>query len=224
MSNLMNTSSSSGAYDVQYSTVVSASSEREPVLPGTEMREFDSLQKTESFPDVLRKAEAPSMPNLDELWDSAPREMRDFLRLYRSDAGTKEELIRLGMDMGSYRVRGFTVPPPRYIYPKDVRDFITRQRKSSSIFQSISQIAEQTNLFLAEKEIKATIAFDLFSDPEYTDWKEPRISVKIMHLDPSKISEFRMELYDAAFRDVRPKIAKNVILHVEAGTPEDNLP
>lgn len=99
---------------------------------------------------------------------------------------------------------------------RDAEHYIKRQKNFSRYKSDINKIGNRILDFLKQKEICAKISVNLFSDPEYTNWAEPRIQIIVPSENLQKTYELFNDLLEYSFVGVSRKTLKKVVITIDS--------
>ena len=155
--------------------------------------------------DVLDVEEAKRTDKLIDL----------FLEIPRPTTGlSKSENILTGIASGNDLVAGIIENPP-YEITEAAENFIHRQKKSVNYEEDIMMVAERVTHFLRKEGIDAEVNIDLFTDPEYSNWIEPKIQIAVKKEQLQRAYEIFDELLTYSFSGISQKTLKRLSVTID---------
>jgi hypothetical protein len=99
----------------------------------------------------------------------------------------------------------------------DVADaFIGKQKQSVKYRQEILLIADRITGFLSAKGIDAETCVDLFTDPEYSNWSEPKIQITVNKDALEKAYALFDEVLEFSFKGITQKTLKRLLVTIDS--------
>lgn len=95
-------------------------------------------------------------------------------------------------------------------------NFIVRQKNAIKYKKEIILVAERISEFLDRKGVKAEICVDLFKDPEYTNWVEPKVSINVGKGQVAQTYNLFNELLAYSFSGISQKTLKRLSVTIDS--------
>jgi hypothetical protein len=175
---------------------------------------FESSASNSSISDYL-----PLRGNFRSI-NETKREERRLVDLFLAIPAPIGGLSKSGIGFtsiasGNDRITGI-VNKPSYEITEAVELFIRKQKKWVKYKEDILNVADRVAYFLREKGIKAEVNIDLFTDPEYTNWIEPKIQVVAKKEQLQKAYETYDELLNYAYRGISQKTLSRLSVTIDS--------
>jgi len=104
---------------------------------------------------------------------------------------------------------------PKYEISKGAEDFISRQKKSVKYRENLLVISDKAKEFLKKESIESQITISLFTDPEYSNWVETKITIIVPKKDFRKAYGLYNELLSYSLKGVSKKTLEKVVVGFE---------
>lgn len=163
----------------------------------------------EERPELIDERTIPH--DFPELFKPPKREIDEISK--RLKTNVRDEIItpdsrylqRVG---AASSIPRFPLPPVAwqpYEISKIASDFIKEQKRAFALNKSLDTVAEGILRFMKSQNIEARIVIDLETDPEYDDWKEPRVRVLIPSCKFEHTYRHFSELLNFSLRGIRKR-------------------
>ncbi len=94
--------------------------------------------------------------------------------------------------------------------------FISRQKKSVKYRTEILEVSSKVTGYLKKEKIDAEVVVDLFTDPEYSDWIEPKIQILVKKEQLQKTYEVFDKLLEFSFSKISQKTLKRLSVTIDS--------
>ena len=131
----------------------------------------------------------------------------------------------IGMDYLKNRLNGIvTVSDPRFEFDKNIEleitnaaeTFIRHQKKSVKYRNEILKVADKASECLKKSGIDAEVTVDLFTDPEYSNWIEPKVRIIVGKEQLDKAYEKFDDLLEFAFSGISQKTLQRLSVTIDS--------
>jgi hypothetical protein len=93
--------------------------------------------------------------------------------------------------------------------------FISRQKKSVKYRGEILKVTDRVSECLKKDGVDAEVIIDLFTDPEHSDWVEPKIQILVSKDQLSKTYQIFDELLEFAFSGISQKTLRKLSVTID---------
>ncbi|MGA2386963.1 MAG: hypothetical protein ABSG33_10580 [Candidatus Bathyarchaeia archaeon] len=94
--------------------------------------------------------------------------------------------------------------------------FIVHQKSAVKYKKEILLVAKRISSFLTARKIPADVCVDLFTDPEYSDWVEPKVEIRVSKDQVSETYDLFDELLTCAFSGITQKTLKRLSVTIDS--------
>jgi hypothetical protein len=123
--------------------------------------------------------------------------------------------ILTGAASGNDRITGIINKPP-YEITEAAEHFIGKQKKSVKYKEDIMSVAERVTYFLRKEGIDAEVHIDLFTDPEYSNWIEPKIQIETKKEQLQRTYEIFDELLNYSYFGISQKTLRRLSVTIDS--------
>lgn len=187
-----------------------------------EIRSYENWDQAYSL--TLSAAEETRFPKAPEQPPKGGGELGDNRGLFGFGTFAQKKPARLiGFNrddvtsaiFGSERLREY-VGVPLYEITEEAESFIRKQKKAVRWREDLLAISSRASKFLNKEGVHARIAISLFIDPEYDDWIEPKIEIRVPKTELEKAYSVYDPLISESVKGIRKKTLRRLFLTIES--------
>jgi hypothetical protein len=104
---------------------------------------------------------------------------------------------------------------PQFQITETAERFIGHQKKSVKYKKEIFMVAERISGFLGKERIDAEVSIDLFTDPEYSTWVEPKVRIEVGKEQLQRAYEVFDELLAFSFMGISQKTLERLTVTID---------
>jgi hypothetical protein len=168
---------------------------------------IEDLDPQSNLSDLVEKR----LPSTNE------REREAIIKEHTDDLKKHLEFHKIGAD--SYRL---AAPPENSLnnymkeFPADVRAFVGKLNLQQGSLQQLDSTVSHIRTYLEEQNVKYDISPTLFTDPEYPDWQEIELKIRIRQSLKFIYENFKSKIYELVRQHAPEELLDKILIDFES--------